>query len=102
MVAEFDQPNALQKMATSQRRDWWAHSKQFQIDSLICLVDSEGGTIFLSVAEQIKTTKPAADDLMDNFEHKNVESGASESLSEPRDLSSDPHRAALVFRLVDT
>ena len=102
VVAEFDQPNALQKMTTSQRRDWWAHSKQLQIDSLICLVDSEGGTIFLSVAEQFKTTKPAADDLMENIEHKKVESGVSESLSEPRDLSSNPHRAALVLRLVDT
>lgn len=102
MVAEFDQPNALQKMTTSQRRDWWAHSKQLQIDSLICLVDSEGETIVLSVAEQIKTTKPAADDPMDNIEHKKVERVASESLSEPRDLSSNLHRAALVLHLVDT
>ena len=48
---EFDQPPAVLKMSPTQRRDWWESSKQLQVNSLLCLVDSEGGTIFLSAAQ---------------------------------------------------
>ncbi len=49
VTAEFDQPAVPGKANPKERSEWWEHSKQLQMDSLLCLVDSDGGTIFLSV-----------------------------------------------------
>ena len=58
VLAKFVQPAHLLGMKTAQRRDWWSNSRYLQLDSLLCLVDSDGGTLFLSAAEQIE---PASD-----------------------------------------
>ncbi|KAI9816467.1 MAG: hypothetical protein M1827_001599 [Pycnora praestabilis] len=51
--AEFDQPNSVKKLKKPKdRQDWWQDSKQLTIDSLVCLVDSTGGSIFLSVSDK--------------------------------------------------
>ncbi|KAI9712970.1 MAG: hypothetical protein M1812_006717 [Candelaria pacifica] len=49
VVVEFDQPAALGKASSKERSDFWEHSKQLQIESLLCLADSNGSSIFLSV-----------------------------------------------------
>ena len=103
---EFDQPPAVLKMSPTQRRDWWENSKQLQVDSLLCLVDSEGGTIFLSAAQQINardggpTTEingghgaPTADKVAPEGHPSQIE---------PRNLFNHPQRAVATFHPVDT
>ncbi|KAH0538544.1 hypothetical protein FGG08_004877 [Glutinoglossum americanum] len=52
-LVEFDQPQAVKRMKSpKQRAEFWSESKQLQVDSLLRLVDSDGGTIFLSVSER--------------------------------------------------
>lgn len=50
VAAVFDQPASVRELTNEhQRKTWWNESKQLQGDALLCLVDSEGRTIFLSV-----------------------------------------------------
>ncbi|KAI9781350.1 MAG: hypothetical protein M1816_002396 [Peltula sp. TS41687] len=106
MVVEFDQPLASRKMTKSQRREWWTSSKQLQLDALLCLVDSEGGAIFLSVTEQVKTNTPVL--KPDNRAQallKHTMNGEDEGdmpQAKPRDLFNDPQRAFVTLCLVDS
>ncbi|KAI9880244.1 MAG: hypothetical protein M1830_004588 [Pleopsidium flavum] len=53
ITIEFEQSSAVKKMATEQaRRTWWGETKQLQQDSLLCLVDSYGRSVFLSVSDR--------------------------------------------------
>ena len=59
LAAEFNQPAPVRKLTSElQRKTWWNESKQLQGDALLCLVDSEGRTVFLSVC-----TKDGARDV---------------------------------------
>ena len=98
IAVEFDQPPALLKMSAAQRRDWWENSKQLQMDSLLCFIDAEGGTIFLSAADQInlRDAGPTNGGLGQN-------TGATiEGSIKPQNLFNHPQRAVAILRPVDT
>lgn len=52
ITASFDQPEFLRRKARYHRQKWWNECKQLQIDSLVCLVDSDGNSTFFTVAER--------------------------------------------------
>ncbi|MDI1487639.1 MAG: hypothetical protein OHK93_006909 [Ramalina farinacea] len=52
ITATFDQPEFLRRKARYDRQKWWNECKQLQIDSLVCLVDSDGNSTFFTVAER--------------------------------------------------
>lgn len=53
VMAQFDQPESVRKMSSpSSRKKWWMECKQLQIDALVCLVDSSGHSLFMSVFER--------------------------------------------------
>lgn len=87
-------------MITNERRDWWTNSKRLQIDCLLCLVDSEGGALFLSVAEQVEAHPPEPG-LVDGV---STNTGREDDVMspEPQNLFNNPRRAALLLRLLDT
>ena len=99
---EFDQPPAILKMSPAQRRDWWENSKQLQVDSLLCLVNSEGGTIFLSAAQQINARDggPTTDLNGGNGTPTGdkVAPEGNPSQIEPRNLFNHPRRAVAIFQ----
>ena len=98
---EFDQPPAVLKMSPTQRRDWWENSKQLQVDSLLCLVNSEGGTIFLSAAQQINARDGGpTTDINGGHGAPTGDEVAPEGHSsqiEPRNLFNHPQRAVATF-----
>ncbi|KAL9592854.1 MAG: hypothetical protein Q9179_006303 [Wetmoreana sp. 5 TL-2023] len=96
---EFDQPSAVFKMSPTQRRDWWENSKQLQMDSLLCLVDSEAGTIFLSAAQQINA-RDGGPTSETNDGHGTPEGHPSPI--KPQNLFNHPQRAVAILRPVDT
>ena len=59
LLAEFAQPRVLANKTETQRRDWWANSRQLQMDSLLCLVDSKSEAIFVTVADPTNTATAA-------------------------------------------
>ena len=53
MVIEFDQPPGAKALSNElARKTWWTETKQLQLDSLLCLVDSNGRSVFLSVSDR--------------------------------------------------
>lgn len=53
VVAEFDQPQSVRATTkANKRQQWWSETKQLQVDSLLCLVDSNGKSVFLSVSQR--------------------------------------------------
>ena len=103
---EFDQPPAVLKMSPTQRRDWWESSKQLQVDSLLYLVDSEGGTIFLSAAQQINARDGGpTTEINGGHGTPTADKAAPEgypSQIEPRNLFNHHQRAVAIFQPVDT
>ena len=62
VVAEFDQPIPARTMGfQSDRQRWWSETKQLQVDSLLCLVDSGGKTVFMSVCQRNSTLESSKD-----------------------------------------
>lgn len=50
---EFEQPPGARALSKDEaRKTWWAETKQLQLDSLLCLVDSNGRSVFLSVSDR--------------------------------------------------
>ena len=86
LMIEFDQPSEVRKLKLAHRRQWWEESKQLQHDSLVCLVNSGGRTLFLcSVAQTEKQSSPKDSDQR----------------AEPMNLFHRPDRATAAFRLLD-
>lgn len=53
ILIEFDQPPAARALSKDEaRKTWWTETKQLQLDSLLCLVDSNGRSLFLSVSDR--------------------------------------------------
>ena len=99
ILAEFNQPAALHDKSANQRQDWWIRSKRLQTDTLLCLVDSEGGVLFLSVAALARKNNPKdrlADGVLTNTNDKNLHPS-----QEPCTLSNNRRRAGLTLHLVD-
>ena len=98
IAVEFDQPPAVLEMSAAQRRDWWENSKQLQMDSLLCFIDAEGGTIFLSAADQINLRDAGPTNGV-----LSLNTGATvEDLIKPQNLFNHPQRAVAILRPVDT
>ena len=90
VLAEFYQPPALAKMTVAQRKEWWKNSRQLQMDSLLCLVDSQGWAVFMTVAGP-PDTSPAA-----KRGHNDTP-----AVTAPSNLFHDPHFAIAHLRLAD-
>ena len=88
VVASFNQPTHLHKCTEQGRKTWWENSRQLQVDSLICLLDSDGNALFCSVS-----TSPAS---------QSQEPGLSEERGKVQTLWSNPSKAFVTLRLVDT
>ena len=86
-------------MNPTQRRDWWENSKQLQVDSLLCMVDSEGRAMFLSAAQRINA-RDEGSATETNGGHGAPDSHPSQV--EPQNLFNHPQRAIAVLRPVDT
>ena len=53
VIAEFNQPLPVRDMKHKEdRQRWWSETNQLLVDSLLCLVDSNGGSVFLSVSNR--------------------------------------------------
>lgn len=53
ILIEFEQPLGARALSKDEaRKTWWTETKQLQLDSLLCLVDSNGRSIFLSVSDR--------------------------------------------------
>ena len=53
VTAEFDQPSPVRSTPNLElRKKWWSETKQLQVDSLLCLVDSMGMCVFFSVSHR--------------------------------------------------
>ncbi|KAG8528996.1 uncharacterized protein KY384_006685 [Bacidia gigantensis] len=87
VIAQFDQPRVLLKSSEAQRKKWWEESRSLQKDALVCLVNSQGRTLFFSVA--------APEDGRKRTEE--VKSQRREN----SDLWTDSLRATVTLRLID-
>ena len=96
VAVEFDQPKFVSNKAYRHRRRWWEECKQLQVDAFICAVDSDGNTLFFSVAERRgmspqKYSKGAEEEsLSENEESQDVPN-----------LYKDSNRATITLRLID-
>lgn len=98
-MAHFDQPQHLTSKSARERRVWWEHCKRLQVDSLLCLVDSDGDSIFLSVCNR------------EGYKEKDVtEPQYSDSLVQPvadgeqrtkPNLFANPNRVTITLRLIE-
>ncbi|KAF2239504.1 hypothetical protein EV356DRAFT_556821 [Viridothelium virens] len=53
-VVQFDQPPAVRLLPSiNKRREWWQMAKRLDLNSLVCLIDSNGSAIFCSVCGSI-------------------------------------------------
>ncbi|KAL9094875.1 MAG: hypothetical protein Q9165_002824 [Trypethelium subeluteriae] len=58
-VVQFDQPPPVRSLPSmNKRREWWQMAKRLDIDSLACLIDSNGSAIFCSVSSCITDQPP--------------------------------------------
>ena len=87
VVATFDQPTHLQKSSERDRAAWWENSRQLQLDSLVCLLDSEGNALFFSVYNRGAI--------------QGQEVGQREENQKVPTLWSDPSTAFITLRLID-
>ena len=93
VLAELDQPTPLRRMTKNQRSEWWNNTNHLRHDSLLCLADSEGGLVFMSVADRVVRSTAS--------ETAVAGSQAADKPSPPCDLVGDSHRAMIVLGLVD-
>ena len=118
VVAEFDQPLPVRTLGfQSDRQRWWSETKQLQVDSLLCLVDSVGKTVFMSVCQRNSTLEPSKDvskepsSIPDEASipsdaARNLETVAQplfrETTIEPvKDLWTNQRRCAITLQLID-
>lgn len=69
IVIDFDQPAVLRNKSAKQRENWWRDSKQLLVGALVCLVSSQGQTIFFSVSDQTPTPLPQTQPNNNNPAH---------------------------------
>jgi len=104
MVVSFTQPSTLRSKNAKQREEWWADSKQMQVDALVCLLSNTGRTIFFSVCDP-NPTAPKKDVSEESDEKKAGPSVAELAYmrrqADMPSLHANPERAALVLTMVD-
>ena len=92
VMTQFDQPTMLLRKSKFDRQRWWSDCRQLQADALVCLIDSDGNTLFFSVAErgviEVKT-------------QAHTEEGLEDHKISRFNLWDDPQRAAITLRLID-
>lgn len=102
IIIEFDQPSVLRNKSSKQRENWWRDSKQLPAGALVCLVSSQGRTIFFSVSDQTPTPLHKEQTQTDN---KNPVHGHKDQSQRTRDefpnLFNHGSRAALVVSMVE-
>ncbi|MCJ1402137.1 hypothetical protein MMC11_005356 [Xylographa trunciseda] len=117
VVAEFNQPLLVRNMRSKEdRKRWWSETKQLQVDSLLCLVDSNGRSVFLSVSQREEVAKTTGDldglpmvpngiQLPSMFGSHGVQNSRTDlplnNGSMARNLWNDQGRCAVTLQLVD-
>ncbi|MCJ1409741.1 hypothetical protein MMC19_003824 [Ptychographa xylographoides] len=111
VIAEFDQPFTVRSMKSKvERQRWWSETKQLQVGSLLCLVDSAGRSLFLSVSRRdaISDISPSTTidhnlslHIGDQNNTLNPMATADSAIPEKRDLWNDQFRCAIMLQLVD-
>ena len=92
VMAHFHQPDILARRSSLERQRWWKDSRQLQVDSLVCLVDSEGNNLFFCVAER------------DGFQALQTMGEDDEELAAPQstqNLWKEPTEATITLKLID-
>ena len=99
VVAEFEQPFPVRTMKRKEdRQQWWAETKQLHIDSLLCLVDSNGGSVFLSVSQREEVIiNDSPSQGVHNVQSKTHPTGNTMG----RNLWTDQQRCVITLQLVD-
>ena len=94
VAAEFDQPHHVQSMRNEKERQrWWSETKQLQLDSLLCLADSNGTCVFFSVSQR--------HGLLSNEEEKDERIKTKLSETGISNLFNNQQRACITLRLID-
>ena len=117
VVAEFDQSYPVKTMRRKDdRQRWWSETKQLQVDSLLCLVDSSGRSVFLSVSQRegVATNADPFDglpgapndaQLPTTFGSQGLQNVKTDvpltGKTTARDLWTDQNRCAVTLQLVD-
>lgn len=113
LMARFDQPESVRKLSSStSRKRWWNECKQLQIDALVCLVDSSGRSLFMSVCERggVSETGPQVSKEAPDLESSHgrlfdpVEGSQSTNdapTEKAPDLWSDQKIATVTLKLID-
>lgn len=104
IIVGFAQPPALRQKNAKQREEWWADSKQMQLDALVCLASEHGRTMFFSVCDP-NPTAPFAPKEVENDNTKATPSLAELAYRRRRadmpSLHADSQRAELALTMVD-
>ena len=96
VTASFNQPRELHSKNAAQRKKWWDESRQLQVDSLVCAVDSAGHSLFFSVCERNGKSEAEEDLPQDTVLPRMGPQGRA-----GLDLFSDEHEATITLRLID-
>ena len=94
-MAHFDQPEVLLRKSRMERHRWWQECKQLPIDALVCLVNSNGHSLFFSVAERGGITDEPEED-------PDSETKAPENAAFPKyNLWDNAQKATVTLRFID-
>lgn len=100
VMAQFQQPEHISKRSAADRRLWWDRCKQLQIDTLVCLVDSDGHCLFFSVWDRKGFTQ--AGQLINTglWGVDRLSQGQEDEKKVPN-LWHNPQRGTITLRLID-
>ena len=113
LMAQFDKPESVRKLPSPvSRKKWWSECRQLQIDALVCLVDSSGRSLFMSVCERGGVSKAGPQNSKEGFD---IDSSQPQLLYPTEEyqstldvltekipsLWSDQHTATVTLKLID-
>lgn len=102
IIIDFDQPAVLRNKSAKQRENWWRDSKQLLAGALVCLISSQGRTIFFSVSDPTPT--PLSKEQAQTEKKNSVHGAKGESRRKQDQLPSlfnHVSRAALMVSMVE-
>ena len=100
VMAQFQQPAHMSKRSAVDRRLWWDRCRQLQIDTLVCLVDSDGHCLFFSVCDRKGFTQ-AGQPINTGPQGVDRLSQGQEDERKVPNLWHNPQRGTITLRLID-
>ena len=100
VMAQFQQREHMSKRSSADRKLWWDRCKQLQIDTLVCLVDSEGHCLFFSVCDR-KGFSQAGQLINTGSRGVDRLSQGQEDERKVPNLWHSPQRRTITLRLID-